>query len=202
MGVAGLGGFGHPMGAGKGARMSDPYFFGYGSLVNRATHVYAPAYRARLLGWRRAWVHTDGRGAPFLTAVRDASSAIDGLVALVPGSNWAALDLREEGYVRHPVAVEGEVRAAQVYAVPPQTVVVQEQPAPILLSYLDVVVQGYLREFGQAGAEAFFATTDGWETPLRDDRAAPLYPRAQVLAAEETAFVDAMLRRVGGRVVA
>lgn len=181
--------------------MSDPYFFGYGSLVNRATHVYAPAWPARLVGWRRRWVHTDGRGAPFLTGLRDAGSVIDGLVALVPGGDWVALDLREEGYVRHPVSVQGEVRAAQVYAVPPETVVVQVQPAPILLSYLDVVVQGYLREFGQAGAEAFFATTDGWETPIHDDRAAPMYPRAQALRAEETAFVDAMLQQVGGRVV-
>lgn len=181
--------------------MRDSYFFGYGSLVNRATHVYAPAHVARLVGWRRRWVHTDGRGAPFLTGVRDAASVIDGLVAMVPGSDWAALDLREEGYLRHPVAVEGVVRAAQVYAVPAETVVVQEAPAPILMSYLDVVVQGYLREFGQAGAEDFFATTDGWEIPVLDDRASPRYPRHQALSGVERDLVDALLREVGGRVL-
>ena len=184
-----------------GRRMSDAYFFGYGSLVNRATHGYAPCHPARLVGWRRAWAHTDGRGTPFLTGVRDAGSGIDGLVALVPRGDWAALDEREEGYLRHPVAVEGVVRAAQVYAVPAETVVVQDRPAPILMSYLDVVVQGYLREFGQAGAEGFFATTDGWEIPVLDDRALPRYPRHQVLSGAERALVDRLLADVGARVV-
>ena len=65
---------------------------------------------------------------------------------------------------------------------------------PILLSYVDVVVQGYLREFGTAGAERFFETTAGWEAPILDDRAAPRYPRHQELKPDERAFVDAMLR--------
>ncbi|MCC0074825.1 MAG: gamma-glutamylcyclotransferase [Rhodobacter sp.] len=186
--------------------MSDPFFFGYGSLVNRATHIYTPAHRARLSGWRRAWKHTQGRQTPFLTGVRDAGSAIDGLVALVPGADWAALDQREEGYGRHPIdqglTVEGAMPvAAQVYAVAPETMVVQADPAPILMSYLDVVVQGYLREFGERGARDFFATTDGWDTPVLNDRAAPRYPRAQVLTGAETALVDALLASVGGRVI-
>ncbi|MCA2012429.1 gamma-glutamylcyclotransferase [Cereibacter sphaeroides] len=178
--------------------MSEPFFFGYGSLVNRLTHIYTPAYRARLTGWRRAWKHTQGRVTPFLTGVRDEGSVIDGLVAHVPGGDWAALDLREEGYDRHAIpsglVVEGDpVLAAQVYAVPVRTMVIQDDPAPILMSYLDVVIQGYLREFGEQGAHDFFATTDGWDTPVLDDRAAPRYPRAQVLTPEETAFVDAKL---------
>ena len=91
--------------------------------------------------------------------------------------------------------------AAQVYAVAPETMVVQADPAPILMSYLDVVVQGYLREFGERGARDFFATTDGWDTPVLNDRAAPRYPRAQVLTGAETALVDALLAAVGGRVI-
>ena len=186
--------------------MSDPFFFGYGSLVNRATHIYTPAHRARLSGWRRAWKHTLGRQTPFLTGVPDADSVIDGLVALVPGADWAALDLREEGYARHAIAggltVEGDVPvAAQVYAVAPHTMVVQADPAPILLSYLDVVVQGYLREFGEQGARDFFATTDGWETPVLNDRRDPRYPRAQRLHPDETALVDTLLAAAGGRVI-
>ena len=185
--------------------MSEPFFFGYGSLVNRATHIYTPAYRARLTGWRRAWKHTVGRVTPYLTGMRDPDSAIDGLVAHVPGGDWAALDLREEGYDRHAIpsglTVEADVpMAAQVYAVPVLTIEVQDDPAPILMSYLDVVVQGYLREFGEAGAHDFFATTDGWETPVLDDRSAPRYPRAQVLTSGETAFVDAKLREYRVRV--
>ncbi len=90
----------------------------------------------------------------------------------MPGGDWAALDLREEGYDRHAIpsglVVEGDVPvAAQVYAVPVLSMQVQDDPAPILLSYLDVVVQGYLREFGEAGARDFFATTDGWDTVIQ-----------------------------------
>lgn len=186
--------------------MNDPYFFGYGSLVNRATHVYAPALRARLSGWRRAWKHTQGREMPFLTVVPDAGSVIEGLVAPVPGGDWEALDRREEGYLRHALGpelvVEGGLRpAVQLYAVPHETMLVQADPVPLLMSYLDVVVQGYLTEFGAQGARDFFATTDGWDTPVLNDRARPRYPRAQVLSADETAFVDAMVAEYGLRVV-
>ncbi|MDX5384038.1 MAG: gamma-glutamylcyclotransferase, partial [Rhodobacterales bacterium] len=38
--------------------MKDAFFFGYGSLVNRATHDYGQARAATLPGWRRAWRHT------------------------------------------------------------------------------------------------------------------------------------------------
>jgi len=65
-----------------------------------------------------------------------------------------------------------------------------------LLSYLDVVVQGFVHEFGTAGAKAFFETTDGWDTPVLDDRAAPIYPRAQTLSAEEQALTDRLLAQV------
>lgn len=34
--------------------MNNRYFFGYGSLVNRRTHDYAPLQKARVTGWRRA----------------------------------------------------------------------------------------------------------------------------------------------------
>ncbi|MEZ5752695.1 MAG: gamma-glutamylcyclotransferase family protein [Paracoccaceae bacterium] len=180
----------------------DPFFFGYGSLVNRATHVYSPAYRARLAGWRRTWRHTDHRNAPYLTAIPCENSIIDGLVALVPGGDWAALDQREVGYDRHPLAsglaVEGDQPvAAQIYAVPVETAVSPVEKPAIWLSYLDVVLQGYLREFGEEGAQGFMATTDGWDTPVRDDRARPAYPRHQVLTPAERGFVDAALRAQG-----
>jgi hypothetical protein len=186
--------------------MKDPFFFGYGSLVNRDTHAYGTAYRAQLKGWRRAWRHTQGRDGPFLTGVPCANSQIDGLVALVPGADWAALDLREEGYNRHAIddGLAHEAAhpvAAQIYAVPPASMVYPEQRAPILMSYLDVVIQGYLREFGEAGAVAFFETTDGWETPVRDDRTTPVYPRHKVLTASERGFVDDQLQHRGVRVL-
>ncbi|APX13544.1 gamma-glutamylcyclotransferase family protein [Tateyamaria omphalii] len=176
-----------------------PWFFGYGSLVNRATHAYPQAQAATLNGWRRAWVRTDRRNVVFLSVQEAPGHSIDGLIASVPQADWAALDLRETGYTRinatHAVAHEANASDIAVYQVPPDA----KRPAGdhrILLSYLDVVVQGFVREFGQAGAEHFFATTDGWDTAIQDDRGAPLYPRAQTLTPQEQALTDRLLAQV------
>ena len=80
--------------------MADPYFFGYGSLVNLATHDFPDPRPARLKGWRRAWRHTDLRPVAFLTAVPDTESEIEGMIAHVPRNDWAALDEREWAYDR------------------------------------------------------------------------------------------------------
>ena len=68
---------------------------------------------------------------------------------------------------------------------------------PLLLSYIDVVVQGYLREFGEAGVARFFQTTAGWSAPVLDDRARPIYPRHQTLSSDERQLVDDNLGRLG-----
>lgn len=172
------------------------HFFGYGSLVNRATHAYPGARTARLAGWRRIWVHTPARDLAFLSVRPAAGCVIEGLVAEVPGGDWAALDDRESAYDRHPATAEtahGPL-PAQVYAVPGSAAAAPSSDHPILLSYLDAVVQGFLREYGPAGAERFFATTDGWQAPILNDRDAPLYPRAQVLSDAERALVDALIQ--------
>ncbi len=184
----------------------DPWFFGYGSLVNRATHDFAKPQAARLKGWRRAWRHTDLRPVAFLTAVPDPDCEIDGLIAQVPRGDWGALDQREWAYDRvavTPSVTHGLCEAAEiaVYAVPPARQNTPDEMYPVLLSYIDVVVQGYLREFGQDGVRAFFATTSGWDTPVLDDRAAPRYPRHQALSAAERDFVDAALADCGARIV-
>jgi hypothetical protein len=180
---------------------TDPFFFGYGSLVNTATHAYGPAFPARIRGWRRAWRRSAARPLAFLTAVRDPASEIAGLIAPVPGADWAALDTREYCYARHPVdQIDHDASAGvavQVYALPDHDAAPPTDENPILLSYLDVVLQGYLHRFGIDGARAFIATTDGWHAPVIDDRAGPRYPRAQRLSADETAFVDAALRELG-----
>ena len=177
--------------------MNHNMFFGYGSLVNRATQDYPGVKRATISGWRRAWRHTGARKVAFLTAVPCPNTRIDGLLAEVPGGDWAALDAREWAYIRAP-AEPG--RGAQIYHIPADLHTAPSQTHPILLSYLDVVVQGYLNEFGEAGVARFFATTDGWEAPIINDRTAPQYPRAQQLSPDETALVDAMLSDVGATV--
>lgn len=186
--------------------MADPYFFGYGSLVNRDTHDFANPKPARLSGWRRAWRHTNLRPVAFLTAIPDPDCTIDGLIAHVPQNDWAALDQREWAYDRvsatHAVShtVPHDIEIA-VYAVPADRHTQPTDRHPILLSYLDVVVQGYLREFGPTGADAFFATTDGWNTSILNDRPAPRYPRHKQLTSDETAFIDTRLASTAAKII-
>lgn len=180
-----------------------PYFFGYGSLVNVDTHIYGDTHPAHLRGWRRYWVKTPARDTVFLSVHMDGHSEIDGLIAAVPDADWAALDLREAGYarlssggaVRHPLTPAPEV---EHYAVPPEHVL-PEGDHVILLSYLDVVVQGFFRVFGEDGVQRFFDTTDGWDTPVLQDRDTPRYPRHKLLTATETALVDHHLDRLSAR---
>ena len=179
----------------------SPSFFGYGSLVNTATHGYLNPQPAKLRGWRRIWRHSNTRDVAFLSVHRVAGGVIDGLLATVPGGDWAALDKREHGYHRHALplsdlALDGPApHAPHIYEANPLMTQDASVGHPILLSYLDVVTQGFLQVFGHSGAEAFFASTDGWG-PILDDRAAPVYPRAQVLDPAQTDFVDAQVARL------
>jgi hypothetical protein len=180
--------------------MKHAYFFGYGSLVNRDTHGFGEAHVARLRGWKRVWRHTSLRPVAFLTVVPDEASEIDGLIAAVPGDDWTALDDRERAYNRVPAAHQVTHSLTHrpeiaVYSIPDGAHGQPTDTHPALLSYIDVVVQGYLREFGERGAEGFFDTTDGWQTPVLDDRADPIYPRHRVLTSDERAFVDDQLAR-------
>ncbi|GAB4382276.1 gamma-glutamylcyclotransferase family protein [Albidovulum sp.] len=177
-----------------------PAFFGYGSLVNRATHDHRPGEAVTLRGWRRVWRHTRLRDWPYLS-VEPAAAEIDGLIAAVPGGDWSRLDAREAAYRRHPLRAD-QIAAAPAWAGQVELYAVDEAHGlaggrqPILLSYLDTVVQGFLREFGEAGVARFFATTRGW-TWLLDDRAAPLYPRHQPLGRAERRLVDDHLDQRG-----
>lgn len=171
--------------------MKQSGFFGYGSLVNRATHDYHVLACPQLSGWRREWCQTGKREFSFLSVRPAPNSTIAGLVAGVPNNDWAALDLREFAYEKSDIKTalpDLVLSDIQIYAVPATT----HKPAlcPILRSYLDVVVQGFLREFGEDGVRDFFATTDGWHVVVLDDRAAPIYPRHQILTRNETDLVD------------
>lgn len=184
--------------------VSAPTVFGYGSLVNRRTHDYPEAWRARVSGWRRAWRRSPERARAYLTVVPGPEDFVEGLVAVVPGESWPALDARERAYQRHDVndlISHGAPRALDValYAIPEGAHLDPGDDNPTVLSYIDVVVQGYLAEFGPAGVQHFFESTEGWHIPVIDDRAAPVYVRAQELSAEETSLVDAALSRLGVR---
>ena len=133
--------------------------------------------------------------------MRDETTEIDGALAAVPGENWSALDERERSYIREPATrLAHKVSAAtdvRLYHAPEDLHLPHSGHHPILLSYLDVVVQGYLRLGDEGAVNDFFRTTDGWDAPILNDRAAPRYPRHQRLSPSEQALVDDQLARIG-----
>ncbi len=185
--------------------MSHALVFGYGSLVNRATHDYAETEPAIATGWRRAWRRTSLRPLSFLTVIPDSTTEIEGLVAGVPDHAWPELDAREGAYERVALAEvrhDGRTGATAIYAIPEGF---HDEPGdenPILLSYLETVLQGYLTLFGEAGVARFVATTEGWHAPLLDDRAAPRYGRATQLTPAERALVDGWIEELGQKRIA
>ena len=185
--------------------MTTPaYFFGYGSLVNCQTHSYPDPQPAQLRGWQRAWVRCAGRDVVYLSVIENPALTIDGLIAAVPDADWAALDQREAGYqrlhsrdaVRHSLSPAPQMAH---YAVARENCI-ETGDHVILLSYLDVVVQGFAQQFGAAGVTRFFDTTLNWDTPVLNDRSVPRYPRHQRLTFEEKTLVDGNLKRVGAQV--
>lgn len=183
--------------------MRDQYFFGYGSLVNAATHAYRRTQPVRLAGFKRMWRHTVLRDIAFLTVVPDAEHHIDGLIAHVPENDWTALDIREEAYTRDLLTANmltGVAGDFDVQLYQTRTDRDTAQRHPILLSYLDCVVQGYHQIFGATGVSDFFDSTSGWDAPVLNDRSDPQYPRHQVLSKAETALVDHHLAQLSARV--
>lgn len=176
--------------------MSHAMVFGYGSLVNRATHDYVEVRPAVAVGWRRAWRRTSLRPVSFLTVMPEIGTEIDGLVAAVPAAAWPELDAREGAYERVALAEvrhDGVAAATAIYAIPEGTHDTPGHDNPILLSYLDTVFQGYLTVFGEAGVRRFVETTDGWHAPVLDDRSAPRYGRAARLTPSQRELVDGWL---------
>ena len=169
-------------------------FFGYGSLVNAATHDFAGLRPARLDGWRRRWVVTPARALSYLSAEPRAGVSIDGAVAEVPDGGWAALDERERAYARIDVSgsVTPPMAGTCVYSV-------QDGGAPgqggILASYLGAVVQGFAKLHGEDAVWRFFDTTEGWEAPVVWDLDAPRYPRAVTLHAQDVEMMREGLER-------
>ena len=147
--------------------MSDPFFFGYGSLVNTRTHDYPETHPATLTGWRRSWRHTKRRPFAYLSVIPDQTNAISGLIARVPDNDWGALDEREVGYARQNLVPDAVVHKrdkpahVQIYQTHAEGDLTGRAQFPILLSYIDVVVQGFRDVFGEDGVASFFSSTGG-----------------------------------------
>ncbi|RST81792.1 gamma-glutamylcyclotransferase [Aquibium carbonis] len=182
-------------------------YFGYGSLVNRATHRTAilHAVPARLTGWRRTWrprPDMPGFPAALLSIRPEPRAACDGLIVFDRAENLAAVDAREARYQRLTLDI-GSVETdlplpgglpLHVYVaqtdVPPHP-----EPPKILRSYLDAVLQGFLAEHGEAGVRRFLEDTEGFGTPIHDDRDRPVYPRAVELSGREQALFETLLAK-------
>ncbi|OED40348.1 hypothetical protein AB833_12135 [Chromatiales bacterium (ex Bugula neritina AB1)] len=179
-------------------------YFGYGSLVNLGSlrTPYISAHRVTLSGWQRAWLarpRVEGSfattdGLAFLSVVAAPGVDIDGLLITDHASSLAALDEREALYSRVTIAAETLQHHDEPIEPEQQFLYVADEPlacddAQILRSYLDVVMQGYLQHFGEAGLERFMSTTLNFECSILEDREEPLYPRATTLSpAEEQLF--------------
>lgn len=180
-------------------------YFGYGSLINAATHRTAivAAMPARLLGWRRHWrprPDMPGFPAALLSVRRQAGAGCDGLLVFDRAENLAAVDAREARYRRVELAAADFDTAAPLpvacplYVYEAQTdIPPHREPPRILRSYLDAVLQGVLAIHGEAGLAHFVAETDGFDTPVHEDRDMPLYPRSVTLREGETALFDGVL---------
>ena len=186
--------------------MTQPkgYSFGYGSLVNRNTHAFRELYKARVRGWRRRWCHWVE--APFgtctsLTVLPDTEAEITGLIMGTPLAEHEALNAREKGYDRHVIST-GAIShdgpsGIEVELYQSRTQIAGSKAAPILQSYVDTVMQGFETEFGSAGLRHFLDNTDGWETPILQDRDDPIYPRATKISAQDRARYDDLLADLG-----
>lgn len=180
-------------------------YFGYGSLVNRATHRTGiiHAVPARLVGWRRCWrprPDVPGFPAALLSIREEKGACCDGLLVFDHLENLAALDEREARYRRLALSLEDLETAMPVPGDCPVYVYVAEpdipphpQPPKILQSYLDAVCQGFLHVHGEEGLRRFINETDGFDTLIHADRLEPFYPRAVSLLDQERILFDTLL---------
>lgn len=193
-------------------------YFGYGSLVNRDTHRTPTRgiIATRLKGWARGWhirgqaewatlAGETGSGAVCaLTAEPKIDVSIDGALILDSAANLPDVDAREHRYDRHQLSPD-QLESDQ--AIPDVPLYVYsasdafrgygDQNCPIYRSYVDAVLQGYLKLFGPSGLDRFVDETFGWHVPILDDRAQPRYPRAVNVSAEETRLFDGAIARAG-----
>jgi len=172
---------------------SNIAYFGYGSLVNLGSlrTPYITAHRATLKGWNRTWLSQ--RNMPdmaLLSVIEAPDEEIDGLLIIDHIESLPDLDKREAQYSR--VTIDNKkltIHDSQVSVDTKFLYVADNLPTTtenkIARSYLDVVMQGYLQQFGEEGLQRFVNTTHNFDIQIIEDREKPLYPRATQLTARE-----------------
>jgi len=179
-------------------------YFGYGSLVNRNTRPVSEGYTpATVPGWRRCWGHrvnhvdaattaqnTSVLGYSVLTVQRADGSEIDGVQVSIPLVDLPELDAREGGYNRHEVGTMSSRELVAMYVSKTENNALADKQYPLLQSYVDCVMAGFLTVFGNDGLTRFMHSTSGWDAPMLNDRSAPLYQRAVTLPPDLLAHFD------------
>ena len=173
------------------------WFFGFGSLVNDHTLPAGTHWTpATLHGWRRSWRHAIAVDPPWcaLDVLPHAGTAIDGLLIRETATLAPLLAAREQGYTPTPLPLSNvsvelpDGDSAWIWV--SQSPATDQQLGCLAQSYVDCVLAGFARHFGEDGVDRFIASTDGWHRPLIADRGSPRYPRAVALDAPERALVD------------
>lgn len=119
-----------------------------------------------------------------------AECCIDGVMVPIQADEVPALDARERGYSRHMVTSTKSTDALAMYVSHSEHVAMACSDYPLLQSYVDCVLAGFLAIYGWDGVDRFFASTAGWSAPILPDRLCPLYPRAVVLSQTLTESFD------------
>lgn len=189
---------------------SENFYFGYGSLVNRRTRPAEERFETTTVsGWQRTWAHrvaypqaacvplsADNRvldtqstlgarppqGFSVLSVVPAKRVNIDGVLVRIALRDLPELDAREAGYFRTTVQSVKSTGPVTMYVSNSAHDAALPSDYPLLQSYVDCVLAGFLQVFGWSGVDRFIETTTGWDTPILADRSEPIYPRAVRLA--------------------
>ena len=194
-------------------------YFGYGSLVNDKTrNAESFGIPVRLKGYRRHWSVWEASperkalgllGAAALSVTSDREAYCDGLLVFDRKEHLAQVDLREAHYSRERIRLE-DMESEQpltdrvdcyIYVGQPAFTSGSDPRLPILQSYIDAVMQGFLDKFGEEGAKRFVEETDGWHIPVLQDRDQPIYPRNVALASNEERLIDQLVQATGAPLV-
>jgi len=187
-------------------------YFGYGSLVNdRTRNAQSFGIAGRLKGYRRHWSIWKASserqafgfgGIAALSVAPDPTAWIDGLLIFDRRDHLPNVDEREAHYDRLSLnladfTAEDELPEgieSFIYVGQPAHTDAIDPAFPILQSYVDAVMQGFLHKFGPDGLIRFVEETSGWQMPIVMDRHRPFYPRNITLSGEEEKLVDAAIK--------
>jgi cation transport regulator ChaC len=181
------------------------YIFGYGSLISsssrRITGIAGDSLAVRVQGLERTWVGWKGTSMRAVAARPMIGACCNGVLFEVPESELEKFDDRETHYIRTQLDLSqvGYLPGHQALESHSQVWVYIYnhqnqglQSAPIVQSYLDVILLG-CQEIAPTFAQEFIENTLNWDF-WHDDRHQPVYPRAQ--AHSETVQLDQLLAQL------